>query len=83
MRFSTICILLLPLCGPLLQAEIRVTDLRGREIVLEQPAERIILGEGRFLAALGVLDDNPLDRVAGMTVSPSGPLSSRSFRRCR
>ncbi|MFP4157832.1 MAG: ABC transporter substrate-binding protein [Opitutales bacterium] len=67
MRSVSLILLTILLClNPRAQAEIRVTDLRGKEIVLAQPAQRIILGEGRFLAALGVLDDAPLGRVAGM-----------------
>ena len=50
-----------------IHAEILVKDLTGREISISQPAKKIILGEGRFLAALGVLGvSNPLDYVVGM-----------------
>ncbi|ANT61951.1 ABC transporter substrate-binding protein [Salipiger sp. CCB-MM3] len=47
------------------QAEIRVTDIAGREVVLDAPAKRIVLGEGRHLAVLGMLHDNPVSLVAG------------------
>ncbi len=48
-------------------ASIQITDIAGRNITLDAPAQRIILGEGRFLAVLGVLGVNrPLDRVVGM-----------------
>ncbi|MCA0939976.1 ABC transporter substrate-binding protein [Yangia mangrovi] len=47
------------------RAEIRVTDLSGREVVLEQPARRIVLGEGRHLAVLGMLHDDPVSLLAG------------------
>lgn len=48
-------------------AEIRVTDITGRTVVLDGPADKVILGEGRFLAILGVLGvERPLSRVAGM-----------------
>lgn len=44
-----------------------VTDILDREIELEGPARKVILGEGRFLAVFGVLGvANPLERVAGM-----------------
>lgn len=44
-----------------------VIDVLGREIELDGPADKVILGEGRFLAVLGVLGvEKPLDRVAGM-----------------
>lgn len=47
------------------QAEIRVTDITGREVVLEAPAQRLILGEARHLAVLGLLMDDPVALVAG------------------
>ncbi|WP_226626654.1 ABC transporter substrate-binding protein [Alloyangia pacifica] len=47
------------------RAEIRVTDLAGREVVLEQPAKRIVLGEGRHLAVLGMLQADPVALLAG------------------
>ncbi|GAA3930766.1 iron-siderophore ABC transporter substrate-binding protein YiuA [Litoribacillus peritrichatus] len=48
-------------------AEIHFTDIAGRAITLQQPAKKIILGEGRFLAILGVLGvEQPLDKIAGM-----------------
>jgi iron complex transport system substrate-binding protein len=46
---------------------LELTDIAGRTVVLEQPAERVLLGEGRFLAALGAIGiSRPLKRVAGM-----------------
>ena len=48
-------------------AALEVTDIIGRQITLDGPAQRVILGEGRFLAAIGILDrEEPLSRVAGM-----------------
>lgn len=44
-----------------------VTDILDRRVELDGPAEKVILGEGRFLATLGVMDvEDPLARVAGM-----------------
>ncbi|MBX2806986.1 MAG: ABC transporter substrate-binding protein [Hyphomicrobiales bacterium] len=44
-----------------------VTDLAGREVTLEKPAQKILLGEGRFIQAIGILDqDDPTRRVVGM-----------------
>ena len=46
---------------------IKVTDLAGRSITLSKPAQRIILGESRYLFALSILDThNPIERVVGM-----------------
>jgi iron complex transport system substrate-binding protein len=48
-------------------AAVDLVDITGRRIQLEAPARRLLLGEGRFVAALGVLDQrDPLSRVAGM-----------------
>lgn len=46
-------------------AEVKATDILGREVVLEAPAKRIILGEGRHMAVLGLLHDNPVEKVVG------------------
>ncbi len=44
-----------------------ITDILGREVEINDQVDKVILGEGRFLAAFGVLDINtPLSRVAGM-----------------
>lgn len=46
---------------------IEVTDLAGRKVTLSKPAQKIVLGEGRFLHALGILDrEDPAQRVIGM-----------------
>ena len=46
---------------------IEVKDLAGRMVRLEAPARRIVLGEGRYLAAIGILDrDDPTERIVGM-----------------
>ncbi len=44
-----------------------VTDLAGRSVVIPAQVNRVILGEGRYIAAMAILDrDNPIDRVVGM-----------------
>ena len=44
-----------------------VTDIVGQQVTLPSPVRRVLLGEGRFLAALAALDmRDPLDHVAGM-----------------
>lgn len=50
----------------LLQAK-TVTDLAGREVALPDNVERIILGESRYIPALGILQpDDPVKQVVGM-----------------
>lgn len=43
-----------------------VTDLAGRSVALPARAERILLGEGRVIAALAILERDPTRRVVGM-----------------
>ncbi len=54
---------------PALQAvadPITVTDIVGREVTLDGPADRVILGEGRQIFFAAVLDrDDPFKRVVG------------------
>lgn len=46
---------------------ITLTDVSGREVTIEVPVKHMILGEGRFLPSLGILDpENPVRWVAGM-----------------
>lgn len=46
---------------------VTLTDVAGREVTLEVPVKHMILGEGRFLPSLGILDpENPVRWVAGM-----------------
>ena len=57
---------LIGLAGPALADPVTVTDVAGREVKLEAPVDRIILGEGRQIYLLGVLDrDDPFQRVVG------------------
>jgi iron complex transport system substrate-binding protein len=47
---------------------LEITDILGRRIVLDRPAQRIVLGEGRYLETLAILEpDNPARRVVGMS----------------
>ncbi|MDH2328434.1 ABC transporter substrate-binding protein [Cereibacter sp. SYSU M97828] len=46
-------------------AEIRATDIIGREVVLDAPAKHIVLGEGRHMSVLGLLHDDPVALVTG------------------
>lgn len=54
------------LAVPVLADPITLTDVAGRTVTLEAPAHRVILGEGRQIYLLGILDrDNPFERVVG------------------
>ncbi|MGD6737238.1 ABC transporter substrate-binding protein [Photobacterium leiognathi subsp. mandapamensis] len=46
---------------------ITVTDLAGREVVISQPVERLLLSESRYIPALAILEgDQVLSRIVGM-----------------
>ncbi|MCI0753890.1 ABC transporter substrate-binding protein [Teichococcus vastitatis] len=52
--------------GPAAAEPIRLTDIAGQEVVLQAPARRVLLGEGRFIHALALLErENPVALVAG------------------
>lgn len=46
-------------------AEITVTDILDRQVTIPEPADRIVLGEGRHLSVLGLIHDDPVSLVAG------------------
>ncbi|KJE37197.1 Fe3+-hydroxamate ABC transporter substrate-binding protein [Thalassospira sp. HJ] len=46
---------------------VTLTDVSGREVTVEVPVKHMILGEGRFLPSIGILDpENPVRWIAGM-----------------
>lgn len=56
----------LPMAATAQAPMIEVTDLAGRTVKVKAGAERVILGEGRLMYGLGVLDkDQPFKRIAG------------------
>lgn len=60
-----------------------VTDLAGRSVTILAKVERIILGEGRYIPALAILDrSNPIERVVGMMgdYQQLDPASYEKFR---
>lgn len=59
--------LLISLSSAQAKEQIELTDLSGRKVKVSVPVDHIILGEGRFLPTLGILDrDDPTKRVVGM-----------------
>jgi len=54
------------ICTAALAEDITVTDITGRQITLDAPAERVILGEGRQIYLLSVLNpEDPFAHVVG------------------
>lgn len=47
------------------RAEITVTDILDRQVSVPKPAEKIVLGEGRHMAVLGLLHEDPVSKVVG------------------
>lgn len=46
---------------------VTLTDVAGREVQVAVPVDYVILGEGRYLPSIGILDrDDPTKRIAGM-----------------
>ncbi|MBS3936212.1 MAG: ABC transporter substrate-binding protein [Sulfuritalea sp.] len=43
-----------------------LTDLAGRNVIVPAKVERVLLGEGRFIPALALLEKDPVARVVGM-----------------
>ena len=69
--------LLLLAAVPAAAAATEVVDLAGRRVQIPDRVERIIIGEGRYIPALAILDrENPVGRLVGMlgdyeTVDPA------------
>ncbi len=64
MRSLALC--LLPLLAFAAHAA-PLTDVTGRVVELEKPATRVLLGEGRFLSAIALLErDDPAAKIVGM-----------------
>jgi iron complex transport system substrate-binding protein len=62
----TILVLALGLLGPAptARAEISATDVTGRQIVLKEPARRILIDDGRYLIALSLIHPDPVSVLA-------------------
>ncbi|HRQ50041.1 MAG TPA: ABC transporter substrate-binding protein, partial [Agriterribacter sp.] len=56
--------ILLLVCRSVPAQSITVKDVLGRTVTLKQPAKKILLGEGRDMVTLNILDANPVSLVA-------------------
>lgn len=56
--------LMLCVAAPLRAAPLTLTDLAGRQVTLNAPAQRIVLGDSRLLLALSLL--HPGDPLRGI-----------------
>ena len=68
-RLHALCVAVFTLAAAViaqpLSAEVKATDILGREVALPEPARRIVLGEGRHMAVLGLIHDDPVALVTG------------------
>lgn len=63
------------------QADVTATDILGRTVTLPEPADRIVLGEGRHLSVLGLMHDDPVALVAGWRLDkPLDPPTMQAYR---
>lgn len=61
--FAWVAVLLAP--AVVHAAPIVMTDILGRTVTLEKPAQRIVLGAGRSLSVLGLIHPDPASLVVG------------------
>jgi iron complex transport system substrate-binding protein len=62
------------------QEPIRVTDIAGRDIVLKQPARRIVLGAWVSLDVLSLLDPDPVGLLAGWAEGGANAIQPQIMR---
>ena len=85
--FKRLCGLVIGLLLPLLAASpaqaqaIRVTDIAGREVVLAQPAKRIVLGAWVSLDALSLLHPDPVGLLAGWAEAGANAIQPAILRK--
>lgn len=62
-------------------AEIRARDLEGREVVLDQPAHRILIDDGRYLIALSLIHPDPVSLLSAWPrdINRIGPETYRQY----
>lgn len=51
--------------SPMAWADIAITDAAGREVRLSAPAKRIVTNESLLLLSLGLIDPDPVSKIAG------------------
>jgi iron complex transport system substrate-binding protein len=63
------------------RAEIQAKDLEGREVVLDQPAHRILIDDGRYLIALSLIHPDPVSLLSAWPrdINRIGPETYRQY----
>jgi iron complex transport system substrate-binding protein len=62
--------------------EVRLTDIMGREVMLAQPARRMMIDDGRYLIALSLLTDDPVALLSAWPrdINRIGPAVYEQYR---
>lgn len=65
--FFAVMALFFPIVAPAIAqaAPIVMTDILGRTVTLDKPAERIVLGTGRSISVLALIHPDPVSRIVG------------------
>jgi len=80
---SGVLLILLALQSTLANAGQVLTDIAGRQVEVPAQVQRIVLGEGRLLPVLGILEGQQvLDRLVGMPADLAliDPGTDRQYR---
>lgn len=65
--FLVCCVSLVCIAGASTADKVSVTDVAGRTVEINVPVDKVVLGEGRFLPTLAILDrEDPVRHVAAM-----------------
>ncbi len=64
MKYTWLSILLLFCSSFIMAQQVTITDVTGRTVKLPRPAKKVLLGEGRDIVTLNILDANPVSLVA-------------------
>ncbi|MEM7426734.1 MAG: ABC transporter substrate-binding protein [Pseudomonadota bacterium] len=65
--FFGLCLALLVFALPAPAEALEITDLAGRKVMLEKPAQTVVLGDGRVIPAIALLDrDDPTARITAL-----------------
>lgn len=65
---------------PVHAQQVKVTDVVGRTVTLKQPAKKVLLGEGRDIITLDILDPNPVNLVAAWSGNFKSSLEYEGYK---
>ncbi|MCX8995978.1 cytochrome b/b6 domain-containing protein [Rhizobiaceae bacterium BDR2-2] len=70
------------ICSPEANAQVIATDVLGRQVRLEQPAQRIAIDDGRYLIALSLIAPDPVSLLSAWPrdINRIGPAVYEQYR---